>query len=226
MDGPDSDPRERRAGFLGFVAHEVRNPLSTALWSAELLSRMPAVERAGARGEKLSQMCLRSISRVRQLVEDHFLCERLDAEGISLRTEALAAGELVQGALERRPQDVGAVTVDVAPGLAIEADRTLLDRALDALVSVAGRDGAAVRIEARAEGDGIAVLVKGRAGENLEDPVKGSPSDPKGRALALPLARRIARALGGTLAATDGGYVLSLPRATAYAARPKPAAHP
>jgi hypothetical protein len=83
-----------------------------------------------------------------------------------------------------------------------------------------------VRVEAHAKGDVVEIAVKGRAGENVEDPVKGSPSDPKGRALALPLARRIARALGGTLAAADGGYVLSLPRAKQYAARPNPTAHP
>ena len=70
-----------RGDHLGFVAHEVRNPLSTALWSAELLARMTPEERGGARGEKLTAMCLRSLGRVRQLVEDHFLCERLDAGG-------------------------------------------------------------------------------------------------------------------------------------------------
>ena len=36
---------EERSGYLGFVAHEVRNPLSTALWSAELLARMSPAER-------------------------------------------------------------------------------------------------------------------------------------------------------------------------------------
>ncbi len=225
-DDSGGDERGRRAGFLGFVAHEVRNPLSTALWSAELLYRMPVPERAGARGEKLSAMCLRSISRVRQLVEDHFLCERLDTEGIPLRPEPLDVREVLNAAIERRPPDIGEVTIDLGPGIAIDADRVLLDRVLDALVAVAGREGAPVRIEARAEGDVVAFALTGRAGETLEDPVKGSPSDPKGRALALPLARRIAKALGGGLAATDRGYLLSLPRGKAYAARPNPAAHP
>src|SRR5512138_522027 len=85
----------RRGAFLGFVAHEVRNPLSTALWSAELLARLSAEERGGARGEKLVGMCLRSISRVRQLVEDHFLCERLDSGGIPVRAEGVGLREAV-----------------------------------------------------------------------------------------------------------------------------------
>lgn len=217
----------RRAGFLGFVAHEVRNPLSTALWSAELLGRMPAAERAGARGEKLSAMCLRSIARVRQLVEDHFLCERLDAGGISFRPEPVGLREVLDAILAR-PGDRGEVVIDVEPSLAVVGDRTLVERALDALLATAGAERTPVRATARAEGSAVVLTVSGRrpAPDALEDPMKGSPSEARGRALSLPLARRIAGALGGTLSAAEGGYALSLPRAEAYIARPKPAAHP
>jgi len=217
----------KRAAFLGFVAHEIRNPLSTALWSAELLTRMPAADRSGARGEKLSAMCLRSIGRVRQLLEDHFLCERLDVGGIPLRADPLALREIVDGLLDHH-SDRGEVSVEVDPTVAVIGDRTLVERALEGLVSVAGAEGAAVHVVARAEPHLVAIEVSGRppAAHALEDPAKGSPSDPRGRALALPLVRRIARVLGGALAASDGGYVLSLPRAEAYIARPKPAAHP
>src|SRR5512138_4007437 len=104
---------ERRGGYLGFVAHEVRNPLSTALWSAELLARMSPEERGGARGDKLSAMCLRSLSRVRQLVEDHFLCERLDVAGIPVRLESFSLREVIDGVVERRPPDAPPVEVDV-----------------------------------------------------------------------------------------------------------------
>jgi len=224
--GPDD--AERRSAFLGFVAHEVRNPLSTALWSAELLGRIGAEERGGARGEKLVAMCLRSIARLRQLVEDHFLCERLDAGGIPPRAEPVSAREAAAGAIERRPPDVGEVALEVSPDLFLGADRPLLARALDALVAAAGRDGTAVRIAAEAAGDTVRLAVSGKAPEEgaLEDPVKGTPSDPTGRALALPLARRIAAALGGALSAADGRYVLTLPRAKAGGALPRGAAHP
>lgn len=225
-DGSDSGAGAKRASFLGFVAHEVRNPLSTALWSAELLVRMPAEERAGARGEKLSAMCLRSIARVRQLVEDHFLCERLDAGGITFRPEPVSPREVLD-ALVARPGDRGDLSVDVDPTLQVLADRTLVERALDGLVAAAGAEGSAVRVSASAEASTISLVVAGRqpAADALEDPVKGSGSDVRGRALALPLARRIARALGGALATTEGGYVLSLPRAEASVARTKPGAH-
>jgi K+-sensing histidine kinase KdpD len=228
---PDERPdgAERRRAFLGFVAHEVRNPLSTALWSAELLARITPEERGGARGEKLSAMCLRSISRVRQLVEDHFLCERLDSGGIPLRAEGVGLREAAQAVVERRPTDVGEVAVDVAASVALRADRTLLERALDCLVATAGREGTAVRIASEPAGDVVAVVVSGKAAEppTVEDPAKGSPSEPRGRALALPLVRRIAAALGGSFALSDGGrYVLTLPKSDRDALRPDPAAHP
>jgi K+-sensing histidine kinase KdpD len=227
-DGSGQGGDSKRAGFLGFIAHEVRNPLSTALWSAELLTRMPAAERAAARGERLSAMCLRSISRVRQLVEDHFLCERLDAGGIPLRIEPVPLREVLEATLAR-PGDRGQVAVEVDPSVAVQADRILVERAIEALVAVASAENAPVRIEAlRESGGAIALSIHGHPSgqEALEDPTKGSPSEPRGRALALPLARRIARALGGALATSDSGYVLSLPAAQGYIARPKPAAHP
>ncbi len=225
-DGP-----ERRRGFLGFVAHEVRNPLSTALWSAELLGRITPEERGGARGEKLSAMCLRSISRVRQLVEDHFLCERLDSGGIPVRAEPVGVRDAAEAVVERRSPDVGEVAVDVGSGVALRTDRTLLERALDALVATAGREGTAVRIASEPAGDAVAVIVSGKPADppTVEDPAKGSPSEPRGRALALPLVRRIAAALGGSFALSDGGrYVLTLPKPDRDALRPDPdpAAHP
>lgn len=228
-DDGEADGAERRRGFLGFIAHEVRNPLSTALWSAELLGRITAEERGGARGEKLSAMCLRSISRVRQLVEDHFMCERLDSGGIPIRAESIGLREAAGAALERRPADVGEVALDLGADVAARADRTLLERALDALVAIAGREGTAVRISSEPAGDAIALVVSGKPADppTVEDPAKGSPSEPRGRALALPLVRRIAAALGGSLVLSDGGrYVLTLPKPDRDALRPDPAARP
>ena len=223
-----ADGAERRRAFLGFVAHEVRNPLSTALWSAELLGRISAEERGGARGEKLSAMCLRSIARVRQLVEDHFLCERLDAGGIAVRAEAVPVRDVADAAAERRPADVGEISIDVGPTVTLRADRVLLERALDALVATAGREGTAVRIACEPASDAVALVVSGKPPEapSLEDPVKGSPSDPRGRALALPVVRRIAAALGGAFSVTGDRYVLTLPRPERDGARSDPAAHP
>jgi signal transduction histidine kinase len=215
-----------RGSHLGFVAHEVRNPLSTALWTAELLARMSADERGGPRGEKLAAMCQRSIARVRQLIEDHLLSERLDSGGIPLRVEKLKAREIIDAATERRAER-GSFSIS-GDDVEVSTDRALLERIIEALVAVSGGDDVPVHVSIEADGSGIRILVTGRppAEDALEDPVKGSPSDQKGRALALPLARRIAAALGGALTVERGGWMLSLPGAPAYTARPEPAAHP
>ncbi len=217
--GPQSPASEHdaRGDHLGFVAHEVRNPLSTALWSAELLARMTPDERGGARGDKLTAMCLRSLGRVRQLIEDHFLCERLDARGIPVRLEAVPLLPFLEELIGRRSLDLASVDLDVAPELAVLADRVLLDRGLDALLAAAGRDGAAVRATAREEAGRITLRIAGAttAPAALEDPKKGTQGDPKGRALALPLARRIAAALDGSLAVDGDALVLGVPAAPA-----------
>ena len=42
----------KRGKYLGFVAHEIKNPLATALWSSDLLKRMGPEDRSGERAEK------------------------------------------------------------------------------------------------------------------------------------------------------------------------------
>jgi signal transduction histidine kinase len=233
MESPDrteespasAEERERaaelRSAYLGFAAHEIRNPLSTALWTAELLARMTPEERAGSRGSKLSAMCVRSLSRVRQLIEDHFLIERLDAGGQPLRPEPVQVREALE-ALRARGLEPSEEAVEV--DATVVADRAIVERVLEAMLGAALGAGAVARIEARTEGDRLLVRVDGEpaAPDALADPAKGAPSDQRGRALALPAARRAAAALGGALSIEGGGYVLTLPRAGVYPAPPKP----
>jgi K+-sensing histidine kinase KdpD len=220
---PDHDPPQEttRGGFLGFVAHEMRNPLSTALWSAELLARLAPEERAGPRGDKLASMALRALQRLRFLIEDHFLAERLDIDGIRVRPESVVLREAIDALVAKAA--LADTVIDVADGLVVGADRGLLDRALDALLTVASRGHVPLRIEAlRREADGMAVVtVAGAtpAPDALAPPQKGTASDPSGRALALHMAVRVARALGGSLTISAGAYVLAIPLA-AEEARP------
>jgi pyruvate/2-oxoglutarate dehydrogenase complex dihydrolipoamide acyltransferase (E2) component len=218
---PETEPpgKDSRGGHLGFVAHEIRNPLSTALWTAEMLARMTAADRGGARGEKLSAMCLRAVARVRQLVEDHLLCERLDAGGLPARTEAVGVRDAIDAALEKRPAENASSDAD--PALGAEVDRGLFERAIEALVAVAGSGGEPVRVSAHATDVAVSLVVAGRAADAaaMADPMKGSPSDPTGRALAVPLVRRLASMLGGALTVQGGSWLFTVPRARTYTPR-------
>jgi signal transduction histidine kinase len=206
---------DRRGSHLGFVAHEIRNPLSTALWTAELLGRMDGAERGGARGEKLAAMCLRSLQRVRYLVEDHLLTERLDAGSYPVRAEVVSIVDAVVTAEGRRAVGEQPIELDVAPEVAVLADRTLLGRLIDTLLDAAAQGAAAVKVGASASDGEVVLTVRGAPAEPrlLEDPMKGAASDTRGRALALPAARRIAVRMGGQLVARGGAWALTLPEA-------------
>ncbi len=212
-DRPDSTAQ--RGSFLGFVAHEMRNPLSTALWSAELLVRLSTEERGGARGEKLSGMCLRSLQRLRMLVEDHFLAERLEAGGIPFRMESVPVKETL--ATVAAKAGVADLRPDIEEHLAVWVDRGLFERALDGLLAASAREGSPVSVDARRVRDVALVRVRGAppVPNALEVPQKGTASDPTGRALALHMVVRIAQALGGSVSATQEDYLLVVPLAAA-----------
>jgi signal transduction histidine kinase len=202
-----------RGSHLGYVAHEVRNPLSTALWTAELLTRLTDSDRGGPRGAKLAAICHRSVARIRTLFEDHILCERLDAGGYPVRAESLSLAEVLDRALARAAVEAPPVDRRVSQGLQVLADPGLLGRALDALVAAATKGTAQVQVSAVRSGAFVDLRVVGGPPEPLDDPQKGAPSEQRGRALALPTARRVAAALGGSLVVDGAGYLLRIPAA-------------
>ena len=200
-----------RAKHLSFVAHEIRNPLATALWSAELLGRLSAEERGGPRGEKLAKMALRAVGRVRRLLEDHLLAERLDVSGVPVSLESVAVKDL----LSEAPLTIGvsAISVDLEEGLAATADAQLARRALEALVLVAGRGNATVRVSGRRVGEVARLEVAGApvAPGDLADRRPGDPDDLGPGCLGLGMARRVALALRGSLRVEEGAFILDLP---------------
>src|ERR671937_2926253 len=93
-------PPGKRGKYLGFVAHEIKNPLATALWSCDLLKRMGPADRSGERAEKMIDVSLRALRRMRRLIDDFFTIERLLEQGYDLRREPLEVKALVDAALE------------------------------------------------------------------------------------------------------------------------------
>jgi len=188
----------------------MRNPLSTALWSAELLARLSPDERAGARGEKLAGMCLRSLQRLRLLIEDHFLADRLAVSGMPLRFESVPLLDALESVLPK--SGVQDAIFDIPSGLVALVDRGLLDRALEGLLAVTGKGNVPVRVTAAAKEESVFVKFEGAPPppEGLQLPQKGTASDPTGRALSLHMAMYVARGLGGELSLEGEGYVLVL----------------
>ena len=199
---------DEKASHLAFVAHEIRNPLSTALWSVELLARMTAQERGGARGEKLSRMSMRALTRLRRLVEDHLLAARLDVGGIPIELEEIPAREIFPSA-----SSIGAGSLELETGLVVVADPSLARRAIEGILLSAARGGADVRVVGTRRGRVARFRAEGApaTAAELADPRRGDPGDTRGAALALPVARRACALLGGSIRVDGEAWVLELP---------------
>lgn len=206
---PRNEP-EAKSSQLAFVAHEIRNPLSTALWSVELLARMSAEERGGPRGEKLSRMSLRALTRLRRLVEDHLLAARLDVGGIPVELEEIPVREMFPGA---SAVGAGSLELELEAGLSVVADPTLARRVVEAVLLAAARGGADVRVTGTRKGKVVRFRVEGAAAVagDLADPRRGDAGDTCGAALALPVARRACAVLGGAIRVEEGAWTLELP---------------
>jgi len=176
-----------------------------------MLARLSPDERAGPRGEKLSGMCLRALQRLRFLVEDHFLAERLEAGGIPFRLEAVQLHEAITASSARAR--TASVATDLDDALAAWADRSMLERLLEGVLALAARSTGSCAVEGRRSGAMALLRVTGDPPlpDAFTRPQKGTASDPTGRVLGAFVAAEIARALGGSLSASGGAYVLLLP---------------
>jgi signal transduction histidine kinase len=230
--------------LLANVSHEFRTPLNVILGYAELL-RDGAFGPCPLDAQAVVDKVAASAQRLLALVEDCLDLARLEAGAMPLRRERLDLGTMLPLVVDdfRRRRDVNVVLrLDVgAPLPAIAADARKLGLVLDHLLSNAVRFTTCgeVIVTATASAAHVTVAVRdtgpGIAPEHHEaifdlfaqlEPHDGRES---GLGLGLPLARRLARLMGGELrveSAPGAGstFLLALPVAgtvvPARAARP------
>jgi len=213
-------PPGRRGKYLGFIAHEIKNPLATALWSCDLLKRMDAADRAGPRADKMIDASLRALRRMRRLVDDYFTTERLQEHGYELRPEPLDLRSLVEGAIAQLGEKEGVPTegwsMDVPAQVQVSGDLDMLKRALRLLLEHLARGAAGTRISvvghSAPEGAQL-VLRADPSPEKLIPPIpEERPSgDPTGAVLGFALADTIVRAHQGSLEEKDKALFVLLP---------------
>jgi two-component system, OmpR family, sensor kinase len=206
--------RERR--FVADASHELRTPLALLRTELELASRRP---RSREELEQALRSAREEVERLVRLAEDLLVLARADDGRLPLRVERHSVRELldaVAGRFDSRAGESGRVLEVVVPeDRTFTGDRLRLEQALGNLVDNALRHGAGtVRLEGgAAAGDGLVELRVSDDGPGFpagflphafERFSRGDVARAGGGAgLGLAIADAIARAHGGSAAATN-----------------------
>lgn len=224
---------EQWTRFLSAYSHELRTPLASLRMLAELLAGAP-LDRLGSQERRYAESIQEVVREVQGLVGDVAELGRLLAGRIQVRPSDIdlaAIVEQVKEAARPRAWERGIAMTDVLdPALPrlfrIDPDllRQTLTRLLGGAVSHAESE-VFLRLDFADGGFRVIVSSDGppfpeAAAEALFEPFDEGwrAAHQRGRSLALPLARELARTLGGTLQAGNRGgrptFDLFLPRSS------------
>jgi signal transduction histidine kinase len=205
-------PPGKRGKYLGFVAHELKNPLATALWSCDLLKRMEGPDRSSERGEKMIDVSLRALRRMRRLIDDFFTIERLLEHGYELRRESVQVKDLVDSALQALSEkdgfDISGWEVQVAP-MQVTGDTEMLRKGVRASIEYMARATPKPRLTLSSDGQALLIRADTPPAPLIPPDPEDRPSgDPIGAVLGFALAARILEGHGGRIEERDGALAL------------------
>jgi len=209
----------KRGKYLAFVAHEIKIPLATALWSCDLLKRMGPTDRAGERAEKMIDVSLRALRRMRRLIDDYFTIERLLEHGYELKRERVSLRELVEPVLRTLEEKDGIATegwqLELGDAVTL-GDAEMLRRAVRASLEHMARSSQKPHLTISVHADGRNPALHIRAEVPPQPMVPPEPEerpsgDPAGAVLGFALAARILASHEGRLEEREGGLLLVLP---------------
>jgi signal transduction histidine kinase len=222
----DAIERESERHF-GFVAHELRNPLASALLAASVLQRRPGGDRDAA-----VQRLLRNLSTLRHRVDNSLVTLRIrhlgrtrsvQATEISLREVVEAVREDLAGDAEEKQ-----LTFAVEGDALTRADPRVIQSAIANLVGNAikyTRPGGAIRVRLQETSELASVEVEDECGglpdgmaEELFAPFAQGSSDRSGFGLGLAITKDAVEAHHGAAQVTNLPgkgcvFMISLPRA-------------
>jgi diguanylate cyclase (GGDEF)-like protein len=233
--------RDRSAGgsgvaHLGFLAHELRNLLTTSILTFDVLSR-GSVGVNGNTGALLA----RSLQRMRVLIDRTLAQVRLGAD---IKTpERVVIAELIEeieivATMDGKERDIHLSIEAGAPDVAVEADHQLLASALANLVQNAfkfTRPGGRVAVRVHSTPERVLIDVEDECGglpagkaEELFLPFEQRGDDQTGLGLGLSISLRGVRANGGEIRVRDLPgrgcvFTVDLPRDRAASSEDAPA---
>jgi signal transduction histidine kinase len=224
----DYEPRKREAEHVGFITHELRNPLTTAVLGVHQLRREPA---AGPRRDQTLDLVERNLRRISELIEGVLLVEG-GAHALKPKLTTMTLGELLEqpvSAAKLAAETKGIRFVALFDGdVVLHADPKLCASAIDNVIQNAIKftDQGEVAISAEEKENEVALHVRdtgpGISAENLAtifEPFRRGSATKPGSGLGLAIARRAIEAQGGTIGVDSDGksgthFCLTLPKAT------------
>lgn len=202
-----------RDEILGIVAHDLRNPLNTVEFAAEIMLR--AVDGEQEKTRSLVQMILRAADRANRLIQDLLDVVRIEGGRLAVERAPCEPGKLLDEALQMMRSGAEKASIELTgvsqPGLPqVEADH---DRILQVFSNLVGNaikfTPAGGRVDlgvARSEDDicfSVADTGPGIAADYLPHLFdrfwQARPTDRRGAGLGLAIAKAIVEAHGGRI---------------------------
>jgi signal transduction histidine kinase len=224
----DVELERRTSEHLGFIAHELRNPLSAARAAALRLRSKPNDE-----GGRVGDLLERSLRRAGDMI-DNALSHTSLKMGLEPKQETIALGDLLRDIVDDAGAEAQAraisLAVDAAASGTIVGDPRLLRSAVFNLVQNAlkfSARGTTVSLRAAREPRAVTISVADACGglppgkvEDLFSPLVQRGANRSGYGLGLSIAQQAVEAHGGSIAVKDvpgAGCVFSirLPQANA-----------
>lgn len=196
--------------FVTLVSHELRTPLTSIAGFADTLVASWQDLPQSEVDEFLSIINVQA-TYLGDLVEDVLVIPRLEANRLHFYPELFDLGDLIEDVAKMVFPSGGKKTslVSLPEGVRVTADRRRVQQTLRNVLENARKYGGdQIMVEGFVMGDQYLVIISDngpgvadeeaqRVFENFEQVSKGDSRDSTGIGLGLPIARRLARAMGG-----------------------------
>ncbi len=207
VDARDYRARQKQAESVGFLTHELRNPLSNAIMAASRLRQHSTPEQ-----QRPLDMLNRNHARLSELIDGVLLTERFVAGKVECRPADVMLGQVMEPALEAARaaathKGLG-FSVSYDPELRVRLDPALTRSAIQNLADNAAKyaDRGHVEVSVVDSADEFVIHVRdtceGISEEELRtifDPFERGTTGKSGTGLGLAIAKRAVEAQGGSI---------------------------